>query len=68
MAVKLSEDARLVLALIRDHPGLTIEEMTLRVGKDDLQIEHAVRQLLSHGSVLRVHEGRRDETGRYYPA
>lgn len=64
----LTDDSKFILAFIRDHPGLTIEELNKFSGMNSLAIKESLKQLLCHGTVIRMHAGRLDETNRYYPA
>jgi hypothetical protein len=66
MSKQLTDEARLVLAFIRDHPGLTIEELNGFLDKD--RVSNALKQLLRHRVVVRYPIGRLNVTGKYYSA
>jgi len=46
MTGMLRDESRLVLACIRDHPGLTIEELTKHLGLNSIVVKESMKELL----------------------
>ncbi|HKX81573.1 MAG TPA: hypothetical protein VJL54_04890 [Nitrososphaera sp.] len=64
----LTEDSRLLLAFIRDHPGVTRLDIDARLLLNKFDIAMAIKRLMYHGLIVRLqsHEGP-DFDVRYYP-
>lgn len=63
----LTDDARLVLAFIGDHRGLTLEELVRHLGMNTNRLSDALKQLQFNGVVISGPTDRSHLTIRFYP-
>ena len=65
----LSDDSRLILAFIRDYPGVTRMQIAENVRIDRFDIAMAMKQLMKHNAIIRTETDERPWYWvRYYPA
>ena len=69
MAELLTDDSRLILSFIRDHPGLTRIDVFTYLRMDKFDVTMAIKQLMHKNLIVRIQsEMGPDFKVRYYPS